>query len=559
MNLLLETTIKISLVVAIGLLAAWLFRRRSAALRHWLLAASMVGALATPLLIRLAPSWSLPVAAPVVSTSAASGRAASAHREPQVSVATIMTVESGNTASPSTRIDPLWALLAIWSLGVVINLAGLLVGFWRLHRLSARATSVDAGPWANAADALASELNLRTPVRLLQSDRPALLVTWGFFRPTVMLPAGAASWATDRIRAVLAHELAHVKRHDWIIQIGSELVRIANWFNPLVWLAAARLRLESERACDDAVVSLGVSGREYAEHLLELARQFGRARHEPLPAVAVVPRPSHLEQRVRAMLNTQLSRRPITAAARLTTLAALLLVALPIALFAQNSFATLSGSVGDPSGAAMPGVIVVATDRDRQVRHQVRTDATGRFELIGLPQGSYALRATLPGFESFEEQLMISGEDVRRDITLSIGTLQETISVSNTPGGGTRELPGPGQRYKPRPVAECGGAPAASFPRPRIDGAVRIGGQIRAPAKLRHVSPVYPNGSSAGVVVLQATIGPDGYVRETEVLRDPSAALSQAAVDAVKQWEFEPTLLNCVPVPVRMIVTVQFG
>jgi TonB family protein len=556
MNLLLETTIKISLVVAIGLLAAWLFRRRSAALRHWLLAASMVGALATPLLIRLAPSWSLPVAAPVVSTGGATGRAASARREPQVGITTSVAVDSVPPTSASMRIDPLWALLAFWSLGVVVNLAGLLVGFWRLHRLAARATRVSEGPWADAADALASDLDLRTPVRLLQSDRPALLVTWGFFRPTVMLPAGAASWATDRIRAVLAHELAHVKRHDWIIQIGSELVRIANWFNPLVWLAAARLRLESERACDDAVVSLGVSGREYAEHLLALARQFGRARHESLPAVAVVPRPSNLEQRVRAMLNTQLSRRPITAVARLTTLAALLLVALPIALFAQNTFATMSGSVGDPSGAAMPGVIVVATDNDRHVRHQVRTDGTGRFELVGLAQGNYSLRATLPGFETFDEQLTLRGDDVHRDITLPLGTLMEAISV--TPGRGL-ELPGPGQRYKPRPVAECGGAPRDSFPRPRIDGAVRIGGQIRAPAKLRHVPPVYPDGSSSGVVILRALIGPDGYVRETEVLRDPSAALSQAAVDAVKQWEFEPTLLNCVPVPVRMVVTVQFG
>jgi outer membrane biosynthesis protein TonB len=58
---------------------------------------------------------------------------------------------------------------------------------------------------------------------------------------------------------------------------------------------------------------------------------------------------------------------------------------------------------------------------------------------------------------------------------------------------------------------------------------------------------------------MQAVIGPDGYVRETRVLRDPSPALSQSSVDAVKQWVFEPTLLNCVAIPVRMTVTVDFN
>lgn len=555
MTLLLEAAIKISLVVAIGLVAAWLLRRRSAALRHWMLAASMVAALATPLLIRLAPSWSLPVATPLIDGVGSTAPGANLRREPRAGVTTSIDVEAIDAPSPSARIDPLWVLLTIWIAGVTVNLAGLLVGFWRLRRIAAAATLVHDGPWTDAARTLAANFALRTPVQLLQSDRPALLVTWGAFTPKVVIPAGAESWTDDRIHAVLAHELAHVKRHDWIVQIASEIVRIVNWFNPLVWLAAARLRLESERACDDAVVSLGVSGRDYAEHLLELARQFGRARQESLPAVAAVPRRSNLEQRVRAMLNTQLSRRPLGAVGRLTTLAALFAIALPIALFAQNRFATMSGSVADSSGAVMPGVAVVAMDHDRQVRHEVHTDPTGRFEIVGLPQGNYSLRATIPGFENFDERLTLGGEDVHREITLSLGTLNETIAV--TPGPG-RELPGPGQRYKPRPVAECGGASRASFPRPRIDGAMRVGGQIRQPAKLRHVSPVYPDGSPAGHVRMRALIGPDGYVRETEILNDAPAALAQSAVAAVTQWEFEPTLLNCVPVPVKMIVSIEF-
>jgi TonB family protein len=555
MNLLLEFAIKISLVVAVGLLAASLLHRRSAALRHWMLAASMAAALATPLLMKFAPAWRLPVSVSVESFDQASVQRPTSRREPLIGITMGVDAGSVSTASSSATVDPTLILIAIWIAGVVVNLTGLLIGFWRLRLIAARSAIVHEGPWVDTARLLSEQFGIRTAVTLLQSDRPAMLVTWGIFAPKVMLPIDAASWDGDRIRVVLAHELAHVRRHDWIIQIGSELVRIANWFNPLVWLAAARLRLESERACDDAVVNLGVSGREYAEHLLALARQFGRARRVSYPAVAIVPRPSNLERRVTAMLNARLSRHPLSRRGRLVTLAALLAVAIPIALFAQNTFVTISGTIVDESGAVLPGVEVAATDLDRPTKRQVVSDGVGRFEIVGVPQGNHTLQAKLPGFETFDQRLTVSGEDIHRNITLSIGSLQETISVTSGAGRGPTPERGP---YTPRP-ANCGpGGVRESAPPPR-EGAVRVGGQIRQPAKLYHVPPVYPEGSPAGVVIMQAVIGPEGYVTETKVLRSPSAALEQSAIDAVRQWVFEPTLLNCVAVPVRMTVTVQFG
>ncbi len=344
------------------------------------------------------------------------------------------------TTSLSAPTDPNAILLGIWIAGVVVNLAGLVLGFWRLHRIASRAAIVRDGPWFDAARQLSEHFRLRAPVTLLQSDRPAVLVTWGFFAPRVMLPRDAESWDVDRIRVVLAHELAHVQRRDWIVQIGSELLRIACWFNPLMWLAASRLRLESERACDDAVVNLGVSGRDYALHLLELARQFGRAR-DVYPAVAIVPRPSSLERRVTAMLNPRLSRRPLSVTTRFGTIAALLAIALPIALFAQNRFSTLSGSVMDPSGGLLPGVTVAAIDTTRGVRHEMKTNRTGQFEIIGVAEGPHVLQATLPGFQTFELKLTLDGQDVNRNITLRVGSLQETVSV--TRGGGPSVVRGP--------------------------------------------------------------------------------------------------------------------
>ena len=99
-------------------------------------------------------------------------------------------------------------------------------------------------------------------------------------------------------------------------------------------------------------------------------------------------------------------------------------------------------------------------------------------------------------------------------------------------------------------------------PPPALLAPIRIGGTVRPPAKLVHVSPVYPliarTSHVTGVVILEATIGEDGSVREVRVLRS-KPLLDQAAVDAVRQWRFTPTLLNDHPVPVLMTVTVSFA
>ena len=128
---------------------------------------------------------------------------------------------------------------------------------------------------------------------LLQSDHPTLLVTWGVWQPKVILPAEARGWPEDRIRIVLAHELAHVRRGDWLVQLAAELLRAIYWFNPLLWIACRQLRRESEHACDDAVLALGVEGADVRDdaarsraclHDRIAARSFLRQRWRARPA-----------------------------------------------------------------------------------------------------------------------------------------------------------------------------------------------------------------------------------------------------------------------------------
>ena len=104
--------------------------------------------------------------------------------------------------------------------------------------------------------------------------------------------------------------------------------------------------------------------------------------------------------------------------------------------------------------------------------------------------------------------------------------------------------------------------PVAAAPPPPVQAPLRVGGVIRTPVKVRDVAPVYPPLAQAarvqGIVILEATIGADGRVLNARVLRSVPL-LDQAAMDAVGQWQFTPTLLNGVPVPVVMTVTVQFA
>ena len=220
----------------------------------------------------------------------------------------------------------------------------------------------------------------------------------------VQLPADALDWPADRIRIVLAHELAHVRRGDWIVQLAVELLCAAYWFNPLVWLAARRLRLESEQACDDAVLTLGVEGSEYATELVDLARAF-RSDRQPFVPAAAIARPSSLERRVRAMLNVKLNRDPITRTASIAAAVVLAAVTVLVAGFgvsAQGQFATVSGGVVDQNGRPINRVRLVLSNAAAQTKNEVTSDASGHYEFVGIPGGTYELLFEVPGMSSIK-------------------------------------------------------------------------------------------------------------------------------------------------------------
>jgi TonB family protein len=563
-SLLLESTIKVSLVVAGALVATALLRRQSAALRHWVLAAAMACAALTPVLVLVLPSWHLPIGAgsspawAAVATArppAASAADANGPSRPGQSAVTAPSAAAlWRIGTEDARMSTAQLIAAIWLAGAAAAFAILAAGLGRLADLASRSRRVAGGRWAAAAVSISRTCGRRRQIVLLQSDHPTLLVTWGLTRARVLLPAGAQDWPEERVRIVLAHELAHIERRDWVVQVTAEVVRSIFWFNPLVWMACRRLRHDSEQAADDAVLNGGIEGASYATHLVELAQAFNAHRRTWLPAPAIV-RPSSLERRVRAMLNDRINRSPATRWARVATIGVALALAVAVAS-AQSGFASLSGSVVDPQQAMLPGVTLVLTNLQSGAKHEVRTDRTGRYEFVGLPAGEYSLDTTLMGFAPSRETLQMNGRNIQRDLTLSVGSLQETITIR---ASASEPASAPSTPPRRRPLPEkFTSAPCQPSP-----SGAGIGGNLRAPLKLVDVKPHFPANLAAagtsGVVVLEAIIGTDGAVRDLQTVSTPHPDFDSAAREAVRQWEFSQTLLNCNAIEVKMTVTVNFN
>lgn len=249
------------------------------------------------------------------------------------------------------------------------------------------------------------------------------------------------------------------------------------------------------------------------------------------------------------MLNARLDRTPLTRSARLVTLVALLAITIPIATFGSQVFGTIVGTVIDSTGGIMPDATLTLSNAETRAKHEVRTDGTGAFRFVGLPAGDYVLEVRTIGFADLRQELTLAaGKDLQVPVTMQVATLQETITV----------VKGPGFASLDREPARRRAAVVTEQPQ-CTPGAV--GGNIKVPHKLVDVRPRYPESLEAQAptsVVLEARIGTDGHVKDARAVAAVDPEVERAASEAVMQWQFTPTLLNCVPIEVNMTVMVTF-
>jgi beta-lactamase regulating signal transducer with metallopeptidase domain len=313
--------------------------RASAAKRHlvWLL--GILSLLLLPLLSAVLPRWEvLPRW-----VSYGSGRGASEVVSPAPGPTVTVNVEGSIAMPPAIPATPPsidlkalpldtrsiahrqqidWAaiILFVWLGGVLITSAPALVGLvslWRLRRGSER---VSERSWLELLQECAGDLGLSRRVALLKSAQRKMPMTWGLFRPRLLLPEEAENWLGERRRVVLLHELAHVKRWDYFTNLLTQVTRALYWFNPLVWLVCRQIVVERERACDDLVLSHSADPAKYAEEILQLASGLESSRPAAFAAIAMA-RHSHLEGRLVAILDGTRDRAGMSRIAVLLTLA----------------------------------------------------------------------------------------------------------------------------------------------------------------------------------------------------------------------------------------------
>ncbi len=527
-------------------LCAWItvfvLRRGSSALRHSVWVAAVLGSLALPFLVLLLPGWhsaTLGRAATLWSPAHMNATSLGSQPIPAISVNAVV-------AAPVLNKLVIVALLT-WTLGFLFVLVRLVTGLGRLAWVSAHAKPLFDEDWMHAILELSQFHKVGRTVGLLQCRSSlAMPLTWGIFRPVIVLPSGVADWPEERRRIVLSHELAHIARNDWLLQICAELTRAIYWFHPLAWLAAARLRQESERACDDAVLLSGIAPSHYASELLDLARTLENSGRAWSTALAIA-RPSNLERRFAAMLNPSINRDRLSLKIKLLIPFLALTFLLPLAalrLTAQNLSGKASGSIHDPSGTGVANATVILSNHEANTIDMTTSDRDGNFFFKALPAGNYELQVLKPGFETYEvpQVSLDAGRDFTTALILQVGAITEEAMVV------------PDNKAKPVVVEKTNGKPSR----------LQIGGSVEAAKIITKVQPIYPESArSAGVqgtVVLHAVIGTNGKPLSLRVMNsqvDPD--LARSAVEAVSQWRYTPTLLNGDPIEVDTTVNIIFS
>jgi TonB family protein len=564
---LIDFGIKSALALGIAFLVALVLRKGSASIRYAVWTCTLAAVLLLPVAM-LGPAWNLD------SVVAQPGQQA----EPSMLVVI-------HARQPVQA--PVWPQklpMMIWIVGAAAMLARVVAGHLRVRLLFGKAEEIREAGWLAIAGETAASIRFQRAVLLKRSTATDVPLSYGLFRATVLLPGESEQWTDERRRIVLAHEMIHARRLDSMWGLVAQCALAVNWFNPLAWLAARQFRKEQERSCDDAVVASGTANTVYAAHLVDLARSIAI----PEPALGMAER-FDLEGRVRALLDPARRRK----AASRTTCAAMFLAALalivPLAAVRAQSISKpqtddasgaapvkktedlkqeaavnrpvrrtpvrerataseepqavpasgIKGSVYDPSGAVIPSATITLKNTASSKEEVVLTASDGSFQLQGLSAGEYLVKVRARGFATYQVTLNLeAGLPATMNAHLTLGDGEESMLITAS---------------RPAGVSASG---AVAPP-------TRVGGSVQPYNLIQKVTPTYPPTAKAegveGTVLLRAIISKSGSLLSiVPVNSSIDPRLVSAAVDAVSQWLYQPTLLNGEPVEVITTITVAF-
>ena len=283
-------------------------------------------------------------------------------------------------------------LLAAWALGVVILSLRFLGGWVGLQRLRRRHAGPVPAEWHLVLSRLCRELRLSRTVRLLQSAAVEVPTALGWLRPVILLPACALTGlAPDQLEAVLAHELAHIRRGDFAVNLLQTLVEVLLFYHPAVWWLSGRIRAERELCCDDVAAALCGDPLTLARALAVL-EDLRVPRPQPIQNLALAANGGSLMHRIRHLLHPSLPVAPRARAGAVALLAVSLLGAAGVALQDKEKKPTPK-----PDTTTRTKVIDGERQLDVQVKGAVKLDPAAKEPVTVPGDGSFRVEETKGG------------------------------------------------------------------------------------------------------------------------------------------------------------------
>jgi beta-lactamase regulating signal transducer with metallopeptidase domain len=293
-----DVSIMAILFALLAQFALRLFRVESAALRHSVWLSVAVGMTLFPFLHAALPNVTIP----------------------------LITVAEADDVSLGF-LDPTWypSIVGAYVGIVVVLLASVGVGIVLSWRLSAASEPIADRAWIDYCVERFPGTFLRRAPTLGVSRCVRVPMTIGFLRPRILLPVESSGWSADKMRSVLAHEIAHVRRGDYLWQVIGTMNACFYWFHPIAWLLLKRMVLAAECACDDSAILTVGDNREYAKHLVDIASNLCEGRGRVLVSGLPMATAGQMHARIDAILDTE---RPLAHRGSLLRAAAVFTVAL---------------------------------------------------------------------------------------------------------------------------------------------------------------------------------------------------------------------------------------
>ena len=534
----LEAVLKTTALLGAACVTVLFLRKKSAAMRHQIWTVALAAVLILPFCLKMLPALRVPLRNSLLS----GGLVFRAQARTPDQNSPLRQIASESPAAAKTELGSIFAML--WALGTAISLAQIFVGWAAVEHLRRNTKAV-------------SVPDIDLPVEVRETPSGSMPITYGLFRPVILLPADAREWSAERRRVVLLHELAHVRRKDGATHLLARIALAFYWWHPLVWTAWRQSVKERERAADDIVLNAGAGASEYAGHLLDIARSM----QSPRAALAIAQR-SQLPDRLAAILDANRNRKAPRRAFAIAASLVAVLVLVPVSVVrAKNEPPQTTAVNSDPATALINQGKAALSAKNYEA-------AIGFFERAQKdePQKSAEARMwmaiTRQRQDNFEtaDALYQSALSVEFPNSPSAATITELYAAMLTQQNkqeGAIKLANQAEAMR---KAQAEQAMAASLP-PGPD-LHRIGGDVKPPKLLSKFEPEYSEDARlakySGSVLLSIEIGESGSPRNIKVIRPLGFGLDRKAVEGVTKWKFAPATLNGQPVAVTAQVEVNF-